>query len=149
MLATRSPYRPNPIGITVADVISVQGNRIKVTGLDALKRCISVQGVDNWLGTTFFLRNIEISSKSKDLCSQEAVIRMLVKFDIYFDGEHWCARGIGVSIFTEGKTLDELTENLKEAASLHFEDLLEAGEELKILSISEFEVQPLAKASGC
>ena len=74
---------------------------------------------------------------------------MLVKFDIYFDGEYWCARGIGVSIFTQGKTLDELMENIKEATSLHFEEVLLAGEELKILSISEFEVQPLAKASGC
>lgn len=74
---------------------------------------------------------------------------MLVKFEIYSDGEYWCARGIGVSIFTQGKTLDELTQNIKEATSLHFEDLLEAGEELKILSISEFEVPPLAKASGC
>jgi hypothetical protein len=80
---------------------------------------------------------------------QEAVIWMLVKFEVYFDGEHWCARGIGVSIFTEGKTLDELMGNIKEATSLHFEDLLESGEELKILSISEFEVQPFAKASGC
>lgn len=74
---------------------------------------------------------------------------MLVKFDVYFDGEVWCARGIGVSIFTQGKTLDELTENIKEASSLHFEDILEPGEELKILSISEFEVHPIAKASGC
>jgi len=74
---------------------------------------------------------------------------MLVKFEIYFDGEYWCARGIGVSIFTQGKTLDELMENIKEATSLHFEEVLLAGEELKILSISEFEVQPLAKASGC
>ncbi len=74
---------------------------------------------------------------------------MLVKFEIYSDGECWCARGIGVGIFTQGKTLDELMQNIKEAASLHFEDLLESGEELKILSISEFEVPPLAKASGC
>jgi tRNA-Thr(GGU) m(6)t(6)A37 methyltransferase TsaA len=36
VLATRSPCRPNPIGITVAEILSVQGNRIKVTGLDAL-----------------------------------------------------------------------------------------------------------------
>jgi hypothetical protein len=74
---------------------------------------------------------------------------MLVKFEIYFDGEYWCARGIGVSIFTQGNTLDELMENIKEATSLHFEEVLLAGEELKILSISEVEVQPLAKASGC
>lgn len=74
---------------------------------------------------------------------------MLVKFEVYFDGESSCARGIGVSIFTHGKTLDELMENIKEAASLHFEDILKAGEELKVLSISEFEVHPVAKASGC
>ncbi len=55
----------------------------------------------------------------------------------------------GLGIFTQGKALDELMQNTKEATSLHFEDLLEAGEELKILSISEFEVPPLAKASGC
>lgn len=74
---------------------------------------------------------------------------MLVKFEVYFDDEFWCARGIGVSIFTQGKTLDELMENIKEAASLHFEDILESGEELKVLSISEFEVHPVAKAAGC
>jgi hypothetical protein len=75
--------------------------------------------------------------------------KMLVKFEVYFDGESWCARGIGVSIFTQGKTLDELMENIKDATSLHFEDILEAGEELRVLSISEFEVHPVAKASGC
>ncbi|MDD4446243.1 MAG: tRNA (N6-threonylcarbamoyladenosine(37)-N6)-methyltransferase TrmO [Methanothrix sp.] len=36
VLATRSPCRPNPIGITVAEILSVNGNVIKVTGLDAL-----------------------------------------------------------------------------------------------------------------
>ena len=74
---------------------------------------------------------------------------MLVKFEVYYDEEYWCARGIGADIFTQGKTLDELMENIKEAASLHFEDILEMGEELKILSISEFEVRPDAKASSC
>ena len=75
--------------------------------------------------------------------------RMLVKFEVYFDGENWCARGIGISIFAQGKTLDELMDNVKEATSLHFEDVLEAGEEIRVLSISEFEVHPVAKASGC
>jgi tRNA (adenine37-N6)-methyltransferase len=36
VLATRSPCRLNPIGITVAEILSVQGNKIRVTGLDAL-----------------------------------------------------------------------------------------------------------------
>ncbi len=36
VLATRSPCRPNPIGITVVEILSVNGNVIRVTGLDAL-----------------------------------------------------------------------------------------------------------------
>lgn len=36
VLATRSPCRPNPIGVTVAEILSLQGNIIRVTGLDAL-----------------------------------------------------------------------------------------------------------------
>lgn len=33
---TRSPCRPNPIGVTLVEVLEVNGNRIKVRGLDAL-----------------------------------------------------------------------------------------------------------------
>jgi tRNA-Thr(GGU) m(6)t(6)A37 methyltransferase TsaA len=36
VLATRSPCRPNPIGITVAEILSVEDNIIRVKGLDAL-----------------------------------------------------------------------------------------------------------------
>jgi tRNA-Thr(GGU) m(6)t(6)A37 methyltransferase TsaA len=36
VLATRSPCRPNPIGITVAELLSIEENKIRVTGLDAL-----------------------------------------------------------------------------------------------------------------
>jgi hypothetical protein len=46
---------------------------------------------------------------------------MLVKFELYNDGECWCARGIGVDIFTQGETLDELMDNIKEAVEVHFE----------------------------
>ena len=46
---------------------------------------------------------------------------MLVKIGIYNDGEAWCARGIGQDIFTQGQTVDELYENIKEALALHFE----------------------------
>jgi predicted RNase H-like HicB family nuclease len=46
---------------------------------------------------------------------------MLVKIETYFDGEYWCARGIGEDIFTQGKTLDELHDNIKEAVSVHFD----------------------------
>jgi len=36
VFATRSPYRPNPIGISVLRLLSVDGNRLKVKGLDML-----------------------------------------------------------------------------------------------------------------
>jgi predicted RNase H-like HicB family nuclease len=73
---------------------------------------------------------------------------MLVKLEIYNDGGYWCARGIGEDIFTQGKTLDELMKNIREAVELHYEDVLENGEEIKILSISETEVRPVAKVTG-
>ena len=73
---------------------------------------------------------------------------MLVKFEVYNDGKHWCARGIGVDIFTQGKTLDELMKNIEEAVEVHFEEKLSSGEDIKILSISESEVHSLAKATG-
>ncbi len=44
---------------------------------------------------------------------------MLVKFEIYNNGKYWCARGIGEDIFTQGKTLDELMNNVKEAVEVH------------------------------
>ena len=49
---------------------------------------------------------------------------MLVKVEAYHDGTFWCGRGIGADFFTQGKTLDELMKNVKEAASLHFEELI-------------------------
>ena len=69
---------------------------------------------------------------------------MLVKFEVYKDGKHWCARGIGVDIFTQGKTLDELMRNLNEAVALNFEDELKKGREVRVLSISEMEVEAIA-----
>jgi predicted RNase H-like HicB family nuclease len=49
----------------------------------------------------------------------------LVKIEVYNDGEFWCARGIGVDIFTQGQTVDELYANIKQAVALHFEDEIE------------------------
>ena len=46
----------------------------------------------------------------------------MIKADIYFDGEYQCGKCIDFDIFTQGKTLDELAKNLKEAIKLHFED---------------------------
>jgi len=73
---------------------------------------------------------------------------MLIKFEIYNDGEYWCARGIGEDIFTQGKTLDELMKNVGEAVSVHFEGEIPNDEEIRILSISEVEVGKIAKATS-
>lgn len=36
VFALRSPYRPNPIGVTTVDVLSMEDNVLRVRGLDAL-----------------------------------------------------------------------------------------------------------------
>jgi tRNA-Thr(GGU) m(6)t(6)A37 methyltransferase TsaA len=36
VFATRAPYRPNPIGLTVVRLIGREGNRLRVRGLDML-----------------------------------------------------------------------------------------------------------------
>ncbi|MBL7184485.1 MAG: type II toxin-antitoxin system HicB family antitoxin [Anaerolineae bacterium] len=56
----------------------------------------------------------------------------LAKSWIYFDGEYWCARGIGADVFTQGRTVDELMRNIREAAALHFEEVLEKGNSLHL-----------------
>jgi len=69
---------------------------------------------------------------------------MLIKIETYFDGEFWCARGIGEDIFTQGKTLDELHQNIKEAVAVHYGEI---DEPLTILTLSE-ETLVNAKASS-
>ena len=36
VFALHTPFRPNPIGVTVVDVLAVEGNILRVRGLDAL-----------------------------------------------------------------------------------------------------------------
>jgi predicted RNase H-like HicB family nuclease len=49
-------------------------------------------------------------------------MKNMIKAEIYHDGEYYCGRCLDFDIFTQGKTLDELVLNLKEAILLHFED---------------------------
>ena len=62
---------------------------------------------------------------------------MLVKVETYFDGKFWCARGIGEDIFTQGDTLDDLYQNIKEAVSVHCG---ETDEPITILTLSEIKL---------
>jgi predicted RNase H-like HicB family nuclease len=70
---------------------------------------------------------------------------MLVKIEAYHDGEFWCARGIGEDIFTQGETLDELIENIKEAVALHFEGVEPLPD---VLLLSEVKLTDVAPATG-
>ncbi|MBS1249172.1 MAG: S-adenosyl-L-methionine-binding protein [Chloroflexi bacterium] len=38
VFALRSPYRPNHIGVTRVEVLSIEGNTLTVTGLDAINQ---------------------------------------------------------------------------------------------------------------
>ena len=37
-----------------------------------------------------------------------------VKADIYYDGKFWCGRCLDIDVFTQGKSLDELSKMQKE-----------------------------------
>jgi predicted RNase H-like HicB family nuclease len=69
---------------------------------------------------------------------------MLVKIEAYYDGDYWCARGIGEDIFTQGKTLDELQTNIREAVLCHFGNV---AEPITILILNEVKLAD-AKASA-
>lgn len=36
VFSLRSPHRPNPIGVTIVEVIAIEGNVLRVRGLDAI-----------------------------------------------------------------------------------------------------------------
>jgi hypothetical protein len=66
---------------------------------------------------------------------------MIVKIEVYHDGEMWCARGMGEAIFTQGQSLDELVGNIKEAVSLHLEGRIDPGEKVEVLLISSLALE--------
>lgn len=49
-------------------------------------------------------------------------MKKMIKADIYHNGEFYCARCLDFDVFTQGKTLNEVIGNLKEAVHLHFQD---------------------------
>ena len=65
---------------------------------------------------------------------------MLVKLEAYHDGAHWCDRGIGAAVFTQGDTLDQLMANIKGAVSLHYEDELPNSRPLQVLVLTEVQI---------
>lgn len=49
-------------------------------------------------------------------------MKKMIKAEIYYDGEYYCGRCLDFDVFTQGKTLDELVHNLREAIQLHLKD---------------------------
>jgi tRNA (adenine37-N6)-methyltransferase len=37
VFSTHSPHRPNPVGLTIVDLVKIEGNRLVVEGLDAFE----------------------------------------------------------------------------------------------------------------
>ena len=64
---------------------------------------------------------------------------MLVKMEVYQDGDTSCARGLGEDIFTQAETADELFRNIKEAVALHFENGTQTPE-IDIFVVSELKL---------
>ncbi|MFH1145395.1 MAG: hypothetical protein V1707_00305 [bacterium] len=46
-------------------------------------------------------------------------MKHIIQFHIYKGDKYYIAEGVGLPIVTQGKTLDEVTTNVREAASLH------------------------------
>jgi hypothetical protein len=73
--------------------------------------------------------------------------KMLVKMEVYQDGDTWCARGIGQDIFTQGQTADELFRNTKEAVALHLENGTQPTD-IDILVVSELKLSHAPAATS-
>ncbi len=52
---------------------------------------------------------------------------MIVEFKTYFCDGWWGAHATEHSIYTQGKTVGELIDNILEATKLHFEEEIERG----------------------
>lgn len=44
-----------------------------------------------------------------------------IKAVVYYDGKSYCAKCLEIDVFTQGKTIDEVVSNLKEAVALHLD----------------------------
>jgi tRNA-Thr(GGU) m(6)t(6)A37 methyltransferase TsaA len=56
IFATRTPHRPNPIGLTRVKILNIEGNVITVQGLDAFDGTpvLDIKPFDSWDTTEYF-----------------------------------------------------------------------------------------------
>ncbi len=89
---------------------------------------------------------------------------MIVEFKTYFCDGWWGAHATGHSIYTQGKTVGDLIDNILEAAELHFEEAIKEGELITIITAPEspadatadmpavrfeYRVDLIARTGGC
>lgn len=88
------------------------------------------------------IRRILMSNQQRD--RKKAIP---VRFQVNQGERLWRAGALGHAIHTQGRTLEELHKNIKEAAALHFQERVEKGEALRIAIVAEAEVRPEKKKS--
>jgi predicted RNase H-like HicB family nuclease len=62
---------------------------------------------------------------------------MIVEFKTYFCDGWWGAHATEHSIYTQGKTVGELIDNIVEATEFHFEEEIEKGEQITVYTTPE------------
>jgi len=81
---------------------------------------------------------------------QRPIVKKIIQVRIFKGGEQYVAGCMDLPVVTQGKTLDEVTENLREAISLHLrgEDLAELGLAEEPSVLASFELEPLLHAKA-
>lgn len=75
----------------------------------------------------------------------DAPMKSIIQFTVSHEDGVYTAEGVNVSIVTDGKTFEELTNNIREAVSLYFEDEdpVSLGFVKSPSILTNFELQPL------
>jgi len=89
---------------------------------------------------------------------------VIVEFKTYYCDGWWGAHATKHSIYTQGKTVGDLIDNILEATELHFEEEIEKGERITITTTPEppaettpdtpgiqfkYQVDIIAKTASC
>lgn len=77
-------------------------------------------------------------------------MKKIIQAHIYKSDSYFVAECTDLSIVTQGKTLDELTENLREAIELHLEgeDLADFDLDKEPSILASFELEPRLHAAA-
>jgi predicted RNase H-like HicB family nuclease len=77
-------------------------------------------------------------------------VKKIIQVRIFKGDKQYVADCMDLPVVTQGKTLDEVTENLREAIALHLrgEDLAELGLAEEPSVLAHFELEPLLHAKA-